>query len=93
MDRDRELDDLEELAERLGIEVRRRVLRGAPGSGSGLCRLHGKWVVILNSHSTLHEKRVALSDAISAVQAKQQKAPERPGLAGLGPQGRRRGGS
>ena len=90
MERDRELDDLEELAERLGIEVRRRVLRGAPGSGSGLCRLRGQWVLILNSHSTLHEKRVALSDAISMVQGK-PKAPERPGLAGLGPTGRRRG--
>jgi hypothetical protein len=91
VDRDRELDDLEELAERLGIEVRRRVLRGAPGSGSGLCRLRGHWVLILNSHSTLHEKRVALSDAISTVQGK-PKSPERPGLAGLGPAGRRRGG-
>jgi hypothetical protein len=92
VDDPRELDDLKRLAERLGIEVRTRVLRGTPGSGSGLCRIRGKWIVILNSHSTLHEKRSVLGDAIAAVQAKEQPA-ERPGLAGLGPEGRRRGGA
>src|SRR5262245_28060986 len=92
VDDQRGLDDLRRLAERLGIEVRTRVLRGTPGSGSGLCRIRGKWIVILNSHSTLHEKRSALGDAIAVVQAKEQPA-ERPGLAGLGPQGRRRGGT
>jgi len=92
VDDQRGLDDLRRLAERLGIEVRTRVLRGTPGSGSGLCRIRGKWIVILNSHSTLHEKRSALGDAIAAVQAKEQPG-ERPGLAGLGPEGRRRGGA
>ena len=92
MDDERELDSLERLAERLGIEVRSRVLRGTPGSGSGLCKVRGRWMVILNSHSTLHEKRAVLSDAIAFIQAKTE-APERPGLAGLGPTGRRRGGS
>ena len=50
VDDERALDDLVRLAERLGIEVRSRVLRGTPGSGSGLCRVRGQWVVILNSH-------------------------------------------
>jgi hypothetical protein len=89
VDDPRELVNLERLAERLGIEVRSRVLRGAPGSGSGLCRVRGKWLVILNSHSTLHEKRAALAQAIAAVQAKED-PPDRPGLVGLGPRGRRR---
>jgi hypothetical protein len=90
VDDQRALDDLVRLAERLGIEVRSRVLRGTPGSGSGLCRVRGQWVVILNSHSTLHEKRSVLGDAIEFVQRKDD-PPERPGLAGLGPRGRRRG--
>jgi hypothetical protein len=90
VDDPRALDDLVRLAERLGIEVRSRVLRGTPGSGSGLCRLRGQWVVILNSHSTLHEKRTVLSDAIEFVKRKVD-SPERPGLAGLGARGRRRG--
>jgi len=85
----RELHDLERLAERLGIEVRSRVLRGAPGSGSGLCRVRGKWLLILNSHSTVHEKRSVLNDAIAAVKNREN-PPERPGLVGLGPRGRRR---
>lgn len=97
MDDERELEDLERLAERLGIEVRSRVLRGIPGSGSGLCRVRGRWLVVLNSHSTRHEKRAVLRDAIAVVQGKREQGkietPERPGLAGLGPKGRRRGGS
>ena len=92
MDDPRGLDDLRRLAEQLGIEVRTRVLRGTPGSGSGLCKIRGKWIVILNSHSTVHEKCSALSDAIAVVQAKEHPG-ERPGLAGLGPGGRRRGGT
>jgi hypothetical protein len=94
VDQRHELENLERLAEELGIEVRRRVLPGAPGSGSGLCRVRGKWLVILNSHSTVHEKRAALSEAIAVVRGKTE-APERPtaarpGLVGLGPKGRRR---
>jgi hypothetical protein len=91
VDEERELLDLERLAERLGIEVRSRVLRGTPGSGSGLCKVRGRWIIILNSHSTHHEKRTVLRDAILVVQGKGE-PPERPGLAGLGPSGRRRGG-
>jgi hypothetical protein len=91
----RELESLERLAERLGIEVRSRVLKGAPGAGSGLCRVRGRWLVIINSHSTLHEKRSVLSEAIAAVQGgeapkPERPRPERPGLVGLGPKGRRR---
>jgi hypothetical protein len=85
----RELVDLERLAVSLGIEVRKRALPGAPGSGSGLCRVRGKWLLILNSHSTVHEKRAVLSEAIAAVKGKEE--GERPGLASLGPKGRRRG--
>jgi len=43
----------------------------------------------LNSHSTLHEKRAALAQAIAVVQAKDD-PPDRPGLVGIGPRGRRR---
>lgn len=89
MTESRELVDLERLAASLGIEVRKRVLPGVPGSGSGLCRVRGKWLLILNSHSTLHEKRTVLSEAIAAVKGKGD--GERPGLASLGPKGRRRG--
>lgn len=92
MSPDSELADLERLAQRLGIAVRSRVLRGAPASGGGLCRVRGSWVVILNSRSTPHEKRAALREAIAAVQAKQERS-DRPGLAGLGAAGRRRGGA
>jgi hypothetical protein len=52
--------------------------------------VRGQWILIVNSHSTRHEKRTALNDAIAAVRGKGE-APERPGLAGLGPKGRRRG--
>jgi hypothetical protein len=55
------LNQLEELAERLGITVRYENMNveDSPGSG-GLCRLKGEYVLIVHSRATLREKiRVA----------------------------------
>ncbi|MHB9099348.1 MAG: hypothetical protein ACYC5X_16165 [Syntrophales bacterium] len=51
------LNQLEELAERIGITVRyeNMTVEDAPGSG-GLCRLKGKYVLIVHSRATLREK-------------------------------------
>jgi hypothetical protein len=51
------LNQLEELAERLGITVRYENMNveDSPGSG-GLCRLKGEYVLIVHSRATLREK-------------------------------------
>lgn len=51
------LEQLEELAERIGIAVRYENMNveDSPGSG-GLCRLKGEYVLIVHSRATLPEK-------------------------------------
>lgn len=51
------LNQLEELAERIGITVRYENMNveDSPGSG-GLCRLKGEYVLIVHSRATVREK-------------------------------------
>jgi hypothetical protein len=51
------LDQLEELAGKIGITVRYENMNveDAPGGG-GLCRLKGEYVLIVHSRATLREK-------------------------------------
>jgi len=59
------LEQLEEAARSLGIEIRYEPFKGensmAPG---GLCRLKGDYLLILNSRSGLSEKIGAIASAI-----------------------------
>jgi hypothetical protein len=51
------LNQLEELAEKLGILVRDENINSEESSSTGgLCRVEGKYVVILNSKVTIKEK-------------------------------------
>jgi hypothetical protein len=60
------LEQLEEAAQSLGIEIRYEPFKGenslAPG---GLCRLKGEYLLILNSRSVLSERINAIASAIS----------------------------
>jgi hypothetical protein len=59
------LAQLEELAERLGITVRHVPLKGEGSAhAGGLCRIHGRDVVILNKKATGMEKRQLLVEIL-----------------------------
>ena len=60
------LDQLEELANRLGITVRQETVSQEESSASGgLCRIRGKYVLILHSHAPAPEKIRLFVDALS----------------------------
>ncbi|MEW6186841.1 MAG: hypothetical protein AB1585_13995 [Thermodesulfobacteriota bacterium] len=59
------LDQLIELALKLGIKVREEKISSeeSPSSG-GLCRLKGEYVLILNSQTALEEKIRVIAEAV-----------------------------
>lgn len=59
------LRELEELAERLGISVRDESISSEDSSSSGgLCRLEGKYMIILNSRAATGEKNQVMIRAL-----------------------------
>jgi hypothetical protein len=51
------LNQLEELAGKLSIEIRYGIIPGEdPHRSGGLCRVEGKYVLIMHSRSTVKEK-------------------------------------
>jgi hypothetical protein len=59
------LNQLEELAEKLGILVRDENINIEESSSTGgLCRMEGKYVLILNSKATVKEKNQVMINAL-----------------------------
>ena len=59
------LSQLEELAEKLGIEVRHENVSVEESAGTGgLCRIKGKYVLIVHSHATSKEKIQVMTAAL-----------------------------
>lgn len=59
------LTALEDLAQRLDVEVRYEAVEGAEGlAPGGLCRLHGRLLLILNPAASLRDKTDALAQAV-----------------------------
>ena len=59
------LSQLEELAEKLGILVRDENINIEESSSpGGLCRIEGKYVIILNSKTTVKEKIQVMINAL-----------------------------
>jgi hypothetical protein len=51
------LNQLKELAEKLGIEVCNENVSLEESSGTGgLCRIKGKYILFIHSHASIHEK-------------------------------------
>lgn len=79
MDEDTLLNQLEELAHSLGIEIRYEPLRREssffPG---GLCRIKGEYVLILNSTATTEDKIQTMAKAVNRFDL--SKVYLRPGL-------------
>ena len=59
------LNLLNEVAEKLGIEVRHENLQteDSPGMG-GLCRIEGKYVLMIHSKATMKEKSQIMIEAL-----------------------------
>lgn len=65
MDDEYLLNELEELAGRLGIEVRYENLNSEESTGAGgLCRLKGKYVLIIHAPSTAKERARIVTEAL-----------------------------
>jgi hypothetical protein len=61
------IDDLEELAERLGVEVRYEPIHQDEDSirtAGGLCLYHGKYVVIVNTRTPIRDRIDTLARAL-----------------------------
>ncbi len=59
------LNQLMELAEKLGIEVRdENISMQEISSAGGLCRIEGKYVLLLNSRITVREKNQVMREAL-----------------------------
>ena len=61
------IDYLEELAERLGIEIRYEIItqeEDLPFVAGGLCLLKGKYVLIINSKASVKERIRTLATAV-----------------------------
>ncbi len=67
MDEGAIIDHLEELAERLGIQIRYEVIKQDEDSANvvgGLCLLKGKYVLIINSKATVKDRIKTLAMAV-----------------------------
>ena len=68
MDDNNAIDRLEELAEGFGIQIRYEPINLDEESAhvtGGLCQLRGKYLIIINSRSTLRERIQTLAEAIN----------------------------
>lgn len=64
MDDDSALILLEELADRLGIPIRHETIRDELTGPGGLCRIEGKYHLIIDSKATVEEKIQIMTEAL-----------------------------
>jgi hypothetical protein len=60
------LEELESLAERLGVKVSYEALQGGLGAG-GLCRVKGTYRVIMDKRTATNERVATLAQALGEV--------------------------
>lgn len=66
MDEQKILEQLEEAARSLGMEIRYETMKGESSfSPGGLCRLQGNYLLIINSRASLSEKIRAMAQAVN----------------------------
>jgi hypothetical protein len=66
LDEQKILEQLEEVARGLGMEVRYETMKGEGSfSPGGLCRLQGNYLLIINSRASLGEKIRAMAQAVN----------------------------
>jgi hypothetical protein len=66
LDEQERLEQLEELARNLGIEVRYETFKGEGSfSTGGLCKVHGKHLLIINTRATPGDRIKAIAGAVT----------------------------
>lgn len=66
MDEQERLEQLEELARNLGIEVRYETFKGEGSfSTGGLCKVHGKHLIIINTRAATGDRIKAIAGAVT----------------------------
>ena len=58
------MQELEALAEKLGVEVRVETLRSLHPRKGGLCRVHDAWLLIIDKRATLDEKWFLFTESL-----------------------------
>jgi len=64
MDNDTALSQLEGLADKLGIPIRYEIIKDELTGPGGLCRIEGKYVLIIHSKATAKEKMQIMIEAL-----------------------------
>ena len=64
MDNDTALSQLEGLADKLGIPIRYEIIKDELTGPGGLCRIEGKYVLIIHSKATVKEKMQIMIEAL-----------------------------
>lgn len=64
MDDDTALNQLEGLADKLGIPIRYEIIQDELTGPGGLCRIEGKYVLIIHSKATAKEKIQIMIEAL-----------------------------
>ena len=64
MDDHTTLSLLEELADKLGIPIRYEIIKDELTGPGGLCRIEGKFILIINSQVTVREKIQIMTEAL-----------------------------
>jgi N-dimethylarginine dimethylaminohydrolase len=64
MDDDTALNQLEGLAEKLGIPIRYEIIQDELTGLGGLCRIEGQYILIIHSKATVKDKIEILSEAL-----------------------------
>ena len=64
MDDHNALSLLEELADKLGISIRYEIIKDELTGSGGLCRIDGKFLLIINSQVTAKEKIQIMTEAL-----------------------------
>ncbi len=56
---------LEQVAERLGVEVRYERLQGGPDARGGLCRVEGKDLILVDEEASVQDRIAVLAGAVA----------------------------
>jgi N-dimethylarginine dimethylaminohydrolase len=64
MDDHTTLSQLEELADKLGIPIRYEMIKDELTGRGGLCRIEGKYILIIHSKATVKEKMQIMIEAL-----------------------------
>lgn len=72
MNADHALNELEDLAKKLDVEVCYHQLTGEGSAGGGICKVRGKWRVIIERRASASEKASLLARCLARFDIEEQ---------------------